>query len=327
VKTRLATPPMERLRSLPTPPCDSEADAPYAESVADAFQALRLSSARDALSSGNYAAAVEWLDGIPLADRPSDLVAKVEYGLAKEALRASQWAEAEHRLGAAAKTKLDPLYPERLSLIRKRSPLMDDHAWRAMDATVAPAGHMPEQALRPAVRGVWACGAYFSRGHLSGSPWSRFLRGAKDATEDREAMLTLATGFLCRFIAGRTPLLGLVDLVVPIPANPDRYGSRMLSLPDEMARSVQAQLAVPMRFEALSHSGEDVKLSELSWADRRLAVRRTLVTGDARGLTGRTVLVVDDITTSGATLRRAAQLLTDEGAAAVYAICLAHTEG
>ncbi len=293
----------------------------------DALLALRLSSTREALSVGNYGAAAEWLDGVPVTDRPTHLVAMVEYGMAKKALGAHLWSDAEHRLAAAAKTRIDPLYPERLGLLRNRSQLLDNRAWQAMDAEMEPATRLPERSLAPTIRGVWACGAYFSRGRLSGRPWSRFLRRAKDATEDRDAMLSLATGYLCRFIAERTPLLGIIDVVVPIPANPDRYGSRMLSLPDELARSVQAQLGVPMRFEALAHSGEEAKMSELSWADRRLAVRKTLVAGDARGLADRSVLVVDDITTSSATLRRAAQLLTEEGATDVYAVCLAHTEG
>lgn len=67
--------------------------------------------------------------------------------------------------------------------------------------------------------------------------------------------------------------------------------------------------------------------SQLSWAERRVAVRRTLVTGDCSMVPGRVVLVVDDISTSGATLRRAGQVLLQAGASKVYAICLAHTEG
>ena len=39
---------------------------------------------------------------------------------------------------------------------------------------------LPERLLQPGVVGVWACGAYFSRGRDSGAPWSRFLRLAKN---------------------------------------------------------------------------------------------------------------------------------------------------
>lgn len=295
--------------------------------MADAFREFRLSRARDAISGGDYAAAEEWLVGLPVADRAPELVAQVEYAIAKALLSQRRWEAAERRLATASKTRIDPLHSERLGLLRNRSKSLDDQAFGTMGAAVDPATRLSERALAPTVQGVWACGAYISRGHRSGMPWSRFLRGAKEATEDREAMLHLACGYLCRFVAERTPLLGLVDVVVPIPANPDRYGSRMLSLPDELARSVEAQLAVPMRFGALSHSGDGAKLSQLSWRERRAAVRRTLSAGDSRGIGGHAVLLVDDITTSGATLVRAAQILTEQGVASVYAVCLAHTEG
>ncbi len=254
-------------------------------------------------------------------------MAGVEYGMAKALFAGLRWKDAERRLAAAVNARFNALHSERLGLVRNRSNLLDDQTFGAIDAAVDATARLPERALAPTVEGVWACGAYYSRGRGSGMPWSRFLRDAKEASEDREAILHLACGYLCRFVAQRTPLLGLVDVVVPVPANPDRYGSRMLSLPDELARAIQSQLAVPMRFGALSHSGDEAKLSQLSWADRRAAVRRTLVKGDPRGIEGHVALVVDDITTSGATLVRAAQLLTEHGAASIYAVCLAHTEG
>lgn len=230
--------------------------------MADPLDALRLSSARSALEAGDPTTAEEWLAGLGPSERPADLVAAVAYAMAKLALREQRWGEAERRLAIASGARVDRIHQERLGLLRKRSRLLDDRAWQTIDAAVEPARRLTEGALSPEVTGTWACGAYFSRGSSSGAPWSRFLRSAKEASEDREAVLSLACGFLCRFLAERTPLLGIVDLVVPVPANPDRYGQRLLSLPDELARSVEAQLSVPMRFDALSHSGDEVKMSQ-----------------------------------------------------------------
>lgn len=170
-------------------------------------------NARDAISGGDYTPAEEWLAGVPVADRAPELVAQVEYAMAKALLSQLRWEEAELRLATASKTCIDPLHSERLGLVRNRSKLLDDHVFGTMGAAVDRTMRLSERALAPTVKGVWACGAYFSRGHRSGMSWSRFLRGAKEATEDREAMLHLACGYLCRFTAGRTPLLGLVDVV------------------------------------------------------------------------------------------------------------------
>ena len=145
--------------------------------------------------------------------------------------------------------------------------------------------------------------------------------------EERRPILSLTTGYFCRFIASETPLLELVDVVVSIPANPERYSLRMMSLPDELARSAEHHLALPFLMQGLVSGKPDIELRGLSWADRRNAVRDSMKVGQLGLGAKRTVLVVDDISTSGATLREAARILLKGGAKAVYGAVLSHTEG
>jgi predicted amidophosphoribosyltransferase len=148
--------------------------------------------------------------------------------------------------------------------------------------------------------------------------------------EERRAVLKLAAQYLARFVAELTPLLKHVEIVVPVPANPDRYVRRMASLPDELARTTGESLALEVLRDALRWRGDlaDVEMKRLSSAERRQVSAQVFMAGNqVPHVAGRSVLLVDDVTTYGSTLRACARRLLDSGATAVYACCLAHTEG
>lgn len=284
-----------------------------------------------ALAGGDGVGALRWLEQVPEAQRSKTLLAAIHYEIAKDAAAGGDWVRFERELTLATKEDPSPLYQQRLALARRRRPVMDDGKWRTLCASVDPAKRLAAGSLAPAVSGVWSCGAYFSRGTMSGRPWSKLLRGAKNPPEspdEREAVVGVAAGFLCRFLLEKTPLLSKIDTVVAIPANPARYNARRMSLPDELARSVETHLAVPFVFTALIYKGDaDLDLRGLSWAERSRAVKNSMDAGDLGVAAGRRVLVVDDVVTSGATLTEAARLLREAGASDVYALTVCHTEG
>lgn len=294
---------------------------------------LAVSGARDALAAGDADGAWEWLATMAAADRPAPLVAACLDRRSLCAANAGDWNLAERFATEAAAVVPTAQRQERLGLLRHRTSVLGDREWEVISVRVPPATKLHSEALRPEVAEVAACGAYFSRGAGSGGPWARYLRLSKQPPvddEERAAVFRLAAGYFARFIAQSTSMLRVVEVVVPVPANPERYVSRMASLPDELARGVEGTLAIVMLPHALSWRPEvtGVQMKQLHWSERRRLAPEAFTTGaQAPRVQGRGVLLVDDITTSGSTLRACARVLRDAGATQVMACCLAHTEG
>jgi predicted amidophosphoribosyltransferase len=101
----------------------------------------------------------------------------------------------------------------------------------------------------------------------------------------------------------------------------------MMSLPDELAQSVERQIGIPFLPGGLRNTATDIELRGLTWSQRRHAVRGSMEAGDLGIAAGRSVLVIDDVITSGATLREASRLLLGAGALEIYGLGLCHTEG
>jgi predicted amidophosphoribosyltransferase len=65
----------------------------------------------------------------------------------------------------------------------------------------------------------------------------------------------------------------------------------------------------------------------MPWGERRQAIKGSMTARDDALVKGRCVLLVDDVTTSGATLFEAATVLRAAGASDVHATVLCHAEG
>ena len=109
------------------------------------------------------------------------------------------------------------------------------------------------------------------------------------------------------------------DLVVPVPSNePERRHS------DRLAKQVAALLSCRFDGGALRKLRETRKQHDLDEAERAHNLEDAFW-GDDRAVRGKTVLLCDDVVTSGNTLNECAKALRRAGSRAVFACAFAST--
>ena len=128
---------------------------------------------------------------------------------------------------------------------------------------------------------------------------------------------------LARAAADAVPPAWHPSLVVAVPLHRARQRRRGYNQAGIAAEAVAAHLAVPYRADALRRTRATAPQATLD-ADRRAS--NVVAAFAAAGVVGERVLVVDDITTTGATLDACARALLDAGAVAVFALAVARED-
>ena len=102
------------------------------------------------------------------------------------------------------------------------------------------------------------------------------------------------------------------DLLLPLPLHPSRLRTRGFNQSLEIARVTSKTLAIPMNPAILTRIRATPPQAELPLKERGRNVRGAFEC--ARDLAGKRILIVDDVMTTGSTLREAARILKLHGA-------------
>jgi len=116
-------------------------------------------------------------------------------------------------------------------------------------------------------------------------------------------------------------------LVMPVPLHPKRLRERGFNQSLLLARYVAAQLDAELDFLSLRRIRYTQPQTGLKRDERRKNVRKAFGLTDSNGVKGRTVILVDDVATTGNTLNECAGTLRRAGADNVYCAVLARTAG
>ncbi len=133
-----------------------------------------------------------------------------------------------------------------------------------------------------------------------------------------EPMTALLAGFL---LAERLP----VDMVVPVPLHRRRRLARGFNQSELLARGIAAQAGLELDTRTLRRRRNTPPQLQADDRARREQNVRGAFRCDA-GLRGRRVLLIDDVLTTGATLRECAATLKAAGAERVYALAFCHAD-
>ena len=113
-------------------------------------------------------------------------------------------------------------------------------------------------------------------------------------------------------------------LIIPLPLSKKRERERGFNQAEEIARRVSLHIALPFIRGALVRIGHSKPQTETKTvAERRLNVRDCFAIEKPECIAGKKILLLDDVTTSGATLHEAAQVLRSAGARTIVAVVAA----
>ncbi|UCH78231.1 MAG: ComF family protein [Candidatus Coatesbacteria bacterium] len=127
--------------------------------------------------------------------------------------------------------------------------------------------------------------------------------------------------------AGLAPLVQVlkaatgVEAAVPVPLHPARRRERRFNQSEDIGRRVATAVGIEFKPRGLARLKYTRPQVELDGEARRANVRGAFAARE--DFSGRTVLVVDDVITTGATVAECARVLCETGATTVVAVAVA----
>jgi ComF family protein len=119
--------------------------------------------------------------------------------------------------------------------------------------------------------------------------------------------------------------IGDATVVVPVPLHRQRLRERGFNQSLLLARVVGRRHGIPVAARALRRTAATPPQVTLGRKERERNVRGAFTAGDAAHLPGERALLVDDVYTTGSTLKECARVLVDAGAREVFVLTLARS--
>jgi ComF family protein len=120
-----------------------------------------------------------------------------------------------------------------------------------------------------------------------------------------------------RRLTGRNPLL------MPVPLHPHKFAERGYNQAELLARALARIMALPVAVDAMVRVHNTASQVQRATRTERLENMRNAFAAKTDLVAGRDIIIVDDVSTTGATLTACAAALKEKGARSVSAIVLA----
>ena len=130
---------------------------------------------------------------------------------------------------------------------------------------------------------------------------------------------------LGRLMCEQLPVLREIDLVLPVPLAPQRLLEREYNQSLLLADSIARAIGTPLDWSSLVRVRQSTPQTALPRRARLKNLRQTFAVAKPERISGRRVLLVDDVFTTGTTVNECAKALRKAGSAEVYVVTLART--
>ncbi|MEW6683619.1 MAG: phosphoribosyltransferase family protein [Nitrospirota bacterium] len=111
-----------------------------------------------------------------------------------------------------------------------------------------------------------------------------------------------------------------VDMIVPVPPTRARRVQPLFKIADALG----AKIKTPVVRNAVKKTGGSELKNLHSYEERRQALEHVIM-ADSKLVTGKRILLLDDLVRSGATINAVAEQLTSAGATAVHVLAITQT--
>ena len=126
---------------------------------------------------------------------------------------------------------------------------------------------------------------------------------------------------LAEFLWNQLQWLGMQsgwDAVVPVPLFSSKQREREFNQAERMGRFLSRRMGAPLAGHVLKRVAPTLSQTMLSRSERRRNVHQAFAPATSEGLTGKRVMLVDDVFTTGATSNACARVLRRMGASEVW---------
>ncbi len=178
--------------------------------------------------------------------------------------------------------------------------------------------HICHDCIRGRNRFVMARAVFEYRGAIG-----KLIQGFKFG--DRVSLASYFSDELHKLYNTHHSTLGMADIaaIIPVPLSDRRLKHRSYNQTVLIAAGLAGRLSVPLYQDVIEKIKETPPQSRLSAERRHENVKHAYRAVDSHALTGKPVLLVDDVITTGATVNACAAALRKAGIRQVYVLALA----
>jgi ComF family protein len=115
------------------------------------------------------------------------------------------------------------------------------------------------------------------------------------------------------------------DIIIPLPLYVDKEKKRGYNQAAKIAEGLSLQLKIPVMVDVVFRVKKTETQTHKSRIERWKNMESTFAIGDPKRISGKHILLVDDVITTGASLEACAQVLLDIPGLRLSIACLAHT--